>query len=116
MNEMLHQRGDDVGAVIQSLRVEGRWPKHQILSPACSIWHARRNKVRKLIRNADGTWCPDKQSMEGLVNSYFNDLYKKDPNVEPQVLTSLFECCISEEMNMSLCKTYTEEEIADALF
>jgi hypothetical protein len=25
-----------------------------------AAWHARRNKVRKLIRNADGTWCPDK--------------------------------------------------------
>jgi len=54
--------------------------------------------------------------MVGLVNSYFNDLYTKNPNVEPQVLTSLFECCISEEMNMSLCKPYAKEEVADALF
>ena len=54
--------------------------------------------------------------MEGLVNSYLNDLYTKDPNVEPQVLTSLFECCISEEMNMSVCKPYAKEEVSDVLF
>jgi len=50
--------------------------------------------------------------MVGLVNSYFNDLYTKNPNVEPQVLTLLFECCISEELR----KPYAKEEVADALF
>ena len=54
--------------------------------------------------------------MEGLVSSCFNNLYTKGPNVEPQVLTSLFECGISKEMNMSLCKPYAKEEVTDALF
>ena len=53
--------------------------------------------------------------MEGLVSSCFNNLYTKDPNVEPQVLTSLFECGISEEMNMSLCKPFAEKDVADVL-
>jgi len=53
--------------------------------------------------------------MTGMVN-YFADLYMKDPAVDPQQVTQLMTPCITEEMNVDLCKPFTEEEISNALF
>jgi hypothetical protein len=54
--------------------------------------------------------------MIGMVNDYFKTLYDKDDNVNPQVVSSLFEACITSDMNDELCKPFTDEEIGNALF
>jgi hypothetical protein len=45
----------------------------------------------------------------------FKKLYTADPGVTVEI-THLFQCCISDETNTSLCKEFLEEEISDALF
>jgi len=54
--------------------------------------------------------------MAGMINNYFSDLYTKDPAVVPQEVTQLFDQCITDDMNDTLCKPFTEEEISNALF
>jgi hypothetical protein len=64
-----------------------------------AVWHARRNKI-----------------MQCMVVSYFKSLYTRDPSLDSTPITSLIPEQISEEMNESLCKDFTDEEISDALF
>ena len=54
--------------------------------------------------------------MAGMINNYFSDLYTKDPTVVLQEVTHLFDQCITDDMNDTLCKPFTEEEISNALF
>jgi hypothetical protein len=54
--------------------------------------------------------------MIGMVNDYFKTLCDKDDNVDPQVVSSLFEACITSDMNDELCKPFADEEIGNALF
>ena len=54
--------------------------------------------------------------MAGMINNYFSDLYTKDPAVVLQEVTDLFDQCITDDMNDTLCKPFTEEEISNALF
>jgi hypothetical protein len=54
--------------------------------------------------------------MEGLTHSFFQDLYKADPLVWPGELLQLMHARITPEMNESLCKVFSAEEISDALF
>ena len=63
-----------------------------------AVWRERKNKIRKL-KGADGSWCSDRSIMEGMVNDYFSSLYTKDPSVSPQEVVSLFDQCITAEMN-----------------
>ena len=79
-----------------------------------AAWRTRKNKIRQL-KQADGSWTSDTSCMTGMVN-YFADLYMKDPAVDPQQVTQLMTPCITEEMNVDLCKPFTEEEISNALF
>jgi hypothetical protein len=54
--------------------------------------------------------------MTGMVNNYFEELYAKDDNVNPPVVTNLFETCISDAINDDLCKPFSDEKIGNALF
>jgi hypothetical protein len=80
-----------------------------------AAWRARKNRIMKL-RRGDGEWVHDKEEMKGMVNDYFRTLYEKDENVDPQVITGLFEHCVTNDINDGLCKPFTEEEIGNALF
>lgn len=79
------------------------------------VWRARKNKIKKLKRE-DGTWCEEKREMHARATDFFQRLYTADPEVEGSELLQLVPNKISEEMNSDLCKPFSEQEIADALF
>jgi hypothetical protein len=79
-----------------------------------AAWRARKTRIRKL-KKSSGEWVDDHENMKAMVNEYFQDLYK-DPQVNPTVVTDLFEGMITEEMNRNLCKEFSEDEIVNALF
>jgi hypothetical protein len=54
--------------------------------------------------------------MEGITCSFFQDLYEVDPLVRPGEVPQLIQGRMTPEMNESLCKFFSEEEISDALF
>jgi hypothetical protein len=76
---------------------------------------AKKNKITRL-RKEIGNLTQDKKEMEGMTRSFFQYLYKADPSVEPGELLQLIHARITPEMNESLCKSFSEEEISDALF
>jgi hypothetical protein len=57
-----------------------------------------------------------KKTMHGMVTDFFKSLYMADPEVSPEEVVNLFHLVISGEMNESLCKEFSEEDISDVLF
>jgi hypothetical protein len=80
-----------------------------------AVWRARKNKIKNLKRT-DGSHCTDQGEMGELTTSFFIDLYSSYQNSNPHILRNLIERKISEEMNDSMCKDFTNDEISDALF
>jgi hypothetical protein len=66
-----------------------------------AAWRARKNRIRKLKRQ-NGEWVLDREA--------------KDDNVNPPVVTNLFETSISDAINDDLFKPFSDEEIDNALF
>lgn len=66
-------------------------------------WWARKNHIKKLKRE-DGTWCSDQGEVRGMAASYFSNMFCRDENVNPQIVSDLFEVVV------------IAEEIGDALF
>jgi hypothetical protein len=80
-----------------------------------AVWRARKNYIKKL-KDDEGRWQDVPSEMERMATSYFKELFKKDPSLNANNLTSLFQEKVSAEMNESLCKDFSDEEIGDALF
>jgi hypothetical protein len=54
--------------------------------------------------------------MERMATSYFKELFTQDPSLNSDILIDLIQEKVSPEMNIDLCKDFTDEEIGDALF
>jgi hypothetical protein len=76
---------------------------------------AKKNKITRL-RTDDGRITKDKKEMGNMARDFFQQLYTQDPSVYPHELLQIVEPQITEEMNESLCKEFSGEEILDALF
>lgn len=49
-------------------------------------------------------------------NSYYQEVYTKDPTLNPEVVLDCTERKVTYDMNGALDAPYTEKEISDALF
>jgi hypothetical protein len=54
--------------------------------------------------------------MQGMAENYFKSLFTKDNSIDPDGIVDLFEQNITDELNVELCKSFSPEETADALF
>ena len=80
-----------------------------------AVWRARRNFIRRLQKQ-DGSWCHVPSDMERMTSSYFKEIFTKDPTLSPDAVLDCIQQKVSPELNESLCRPNTEEEIPDALF
>jgi hypothetical protein len=80
-----------------------------------AMWRAKKNKIRRLKWD-DGSWCLDEIEMQGMAESYFKSLFMKDHSIIPDDIVDLFEPKVTNDLNSELCKPFSPEEIADALF
>jgi hypothetical protein len=80
-----------------------------------AMWRGKKNKINRL-RRVDGSWCLDEDEIQGMAGSYFKSMFTKDSSINPDDVVNLFEHKITDDLNVELCKPYTPEEIADALF
>jgi hypothetical protein len=80
-----------------------------------AVWRARKNKIKRL-KNAEGVWQEAPSDMERMATSYFQELFTRDPQLNYDELIGLLQERVTAEMNDSLCKEFSEEEIGDALF
>lgn len=51
-----------------------------------------------------------------MATSFFKDLYTADQDIVPEPLVNLFPTLVPDEINMALCKDFSEKEISDAMF
>jgi hypothetical protein len=58
----------------------------------------------------------DKKVLHDMVTNFSKNLYTADQEVRPGEVVNLFQPLICEEMNVNLCKDFTDDEISDALF
>jgi hypothetical protein len=58
----------------------------------------------------------DKKVLHDMVTNFSKNLYTADQEVRPEEVVNLFQPVICEEMNVNLCKDFTDDEIRDALF
>ena len=80
-----------------------------------AVWRARQNLIQRL-RKQDGTRCSVPSDMERMAHSYFKEVFTKDPTLSPDVVLDCIVPKVTEEMNVSLCRPYSDEEISNALF
>jgi hypothetical protein len=80
-----------------------------------AVWRARRNKIKKL-KDDDGVWNEAPSDMERMATSYFKELFTRDPSLNSDALVDLIQEKVTPEMNLDLCKDFTDDEIGDALF
>jgi hypothetical protein len=48
--------------------------------------------------------------------SYFKSLYTRDPSINCSAITDLVKEQVTPDMDDSLCKEFSDDEISDALF
>ena len=73
------------------------------------------NKISKL-KEDDGVWQSTPSVMELMASSFFKELFTRDPSPNADEIVGLIEKKVTDEMNETLCKEFSETEIADALF
>jgi hypothetical protein len=76
---------------------------------------AKKNHIKRLAK-PDGQIIRDKKVMHGMVTDFFKTLYMADPEVSPEEVVNLLQLLTFRDMNESLCKDFSEEEISDVLF
>jgi hypothetical protein len=80
-----------------------------------AMWRPKKNKIKGL-KKADGSWCTEEQELQGMADTFFKSLFLKDSSINPDEVVDLFEPKVTDNLNDELCKPYSPEEIADALF
>jgi hypothetical protein len=78
-------------------------------------WRASKIRIKRL-KKENGSWEENVEEMQNMVVQYFSNLYTKDSNLDPGDVIDLVEPAVTETVNDALCKPFSDEEIADALF
>jgi hypothetical protein len=86
-----------------------------------SFFHARAsarrrtNKIKALIRE-DGSRCTDTAEIKVQVENFYGNLFSSEPCDSTESIIDSMDGKVTADMNASLCKPYTNEEIKTALF
>jgi hypothetical protein len=75
----------------------------------------KKNIIRKL-RRGDGSRTSDTREMEGMARDFFQNLFTREEDTDPEIVTNLMQECVHDHMNETLCAPFSEKEISDALF
>jgi hypothetical protein len=62
---------------------------------------SKQNRIKRLMRDG-GQTCSEKQAMERMTREFFQELYKKDPEVCPHDLLNLVQLKINKDTNEQL--------------
>lgn len=67
------------------------------------------------IWDSQGKWCDERDSIAQVVVDYFEDIYKTASPTLVQEATTAILTRVTEEMNESRNKNFTQEEVTTAL-
>lgn len=79
------------------------------------VWRAKKNRISKL-RDADGNVKTSIPVLENMATEYFKNLFSADSTLDHSKVTRLIHQKVSPDMNEGLCKDFSDEEIANAIF
>lgn len=82
---------------------------------ARAISRRRSNKIHSLVRD-DGSSCDSQGEIKGMVHSFYEHLFTSEPCTSTFAVLDAIPEKISADMNLELCKPYSNEEIKAALF
>ncbi|KAL4297447.1 hypothetical protein GQ457_12G008860 [Hibiscus cannabinus] len=82
---------------------------------ATTIQRQRQNAIVK-IKNEQGVWIEDEKEISKIFQKHFKELYTKEESIDLNILSNLIPQSITTNINPSLCKAVTEEEIKNAAF
>jgi hypothetical protein len=80
-----------------------------------AVWRAKKNKISKL-RDSEGTVHSSTNVLEQMSTDYFKEIFSADPSLDHSKVTRLIQSKVTPEMNENLCREFTDEEIANAIF
>ncbi|KAM0841990.1 hypothetical protein ACQ4PT_058650 [Festuca glaucescens] len=75
----------------------------------------RTNRISALVRE-DGSVCEDQTEIKSMVHHFYEDLFSSEPVVSMDAVLDAIPLKVDDQMNASLCKEYSNEEIKTALF
>jgi hypothetical protein len=75
----------------------------------------RTNHISALIRE-DGSVCEDQTEIKGLVHHFYEDLFSFEHVVSMDTVLDAIPLKVDDQMNGSMCKEYSNDEIKTALF
>lgn len=80
-----------------------------------AVWRAKKNIIVRL-RDSGGTVQNSTTVMEDMATKYFQEMYTADSTLDHTQIIHLIQEKVTPEMNESLCREFSEEEIATAVF
>lgn len=80
-----------------------------------ATWRKKKNIISRL-RNAQGEWVEGTEEIHSITNYFFRNLYEREKGTVPNDLLDLVVERVTPDMNSELTKTFSSEEISDALF
>jgi hypothetical protein len=86
-----------------------------------AFFHARatvckhQNRVRSL-KSAAGVVCLEKEEIEGIVQSFYTDLFKAQEEIDVHGVLQFVPTKVTDEMNLMPCQPFEAAEVERALF
>lgn len=81
---------------------------------ARAIWRARKNRIKK-SEDVQGTVHTEAKEMWAAASTYFENIFKADPSLDPSPITNLFSSVVTDEMNNGLCAGIMPLHINDTI-
>ena len=75
-----------------------------------ATWRAKKNNISSLRRD-DGTITENVEEIHAITNSFFKHLYTSDSTVDPSRIIPLVKPLVNDEMNVELCKPFSDQEM-----
>ena len=79
-----------------------------------ATWRRKKNTISKL-KDERGTWIEERSKLQEMTTRFFKQLYTKEDGVDPKAIVDSLNVRVTNEINTSLVKEFTEKEISDAL-
>jgi hypothetical protein len=78
-------------------------------------WRARKNMIR-CLKWIDSSFADAPHELHELTVGFFEDLYRVENNVHPELVLNQVEVKVTIAMNFDLCKEFSKKEISDEMF
>jgi hypothetical protein len=75
----------------------------------------RANRISALVKE-DGSVCNDHAGIKNMVHHFYEDIFSSGPVDSMDVVLDAIPAKVDDQMNVDLCKPYTNDEIKAALF